>query len=232
MYILMVSGSNSVAIAYDETGDILPRIQGMWYDERGNVVLDIHNNTLNDCDIVGIYDVAGGRSDFSCIIRIVELEGYRDIPVIFKGLTKENYHTHLLLNGDNKKGQLLIRYPKAKYYESVGGIGLDMTAKEVIAKYGMPDSDSTARIWKYRNLGMMLGIEYNRVSIIAIMKNGNRHFDRTGFNCKNKISEFKDTYGLNQMPEAGKHKAYNIGYGEYIWFEMYPDMIMLSTDRT
>lgn len=83
--VLMLLVPNAIVMAYDAAEDILSRMQGQWYDNYGNAVLDIQGRTLNGCDIIGIYDVAGGRSNFSCIIRIVESEGYRDFPILLKG---------------------------------------------------------------------------------------------------------------------------------------------------
>ena len=80
---LVMMGFSSAAMAeYDPTPRILSKLQGQWYDQEGNVVLDFQGNTVNGCAIVGVYHLAGGDTDFSGIIRIVEAEGYREMHVI------------------------------------------------------------------------------------------------------------------------------------------------------
>jgi len=226
--------------AYDPTPGILSRLQGKWYDAAGNVVLDFQGNTVNGCTIVGAYNPAGGSSDFSCIIRIIEAQGYRDLPIIGENLYKGSYHSHVILNGDNRderKGTLLLRTPEAQYYESVGGIGLDMPATEVQAKYGSPDAIQSVKpwtqldTWQYRKLGLELTIRHGRVWIIKIDHSGDRHFDRTGFDCANAPYEFQEAYGFKRAPKAGQYGAYGIGHGEFLWFNDYPDSITLSTFR-
>lgn len=227
----------AMASSYDATSSILSKLQGQWYDAEGNVILDFQGKTVNGYEVVGAYHPAGGSSDFSCIIRIIEADGYRDLPIIGENLRKDSYHAHVILNGDNgdeSKGTMLMRTPQARYYESVGGIGLDMPAKEVLAKYGKPDKIQQSQTWKtldtwqYQKLGMELTMRHQRVFIIKMYRNGNRHFDRTGFDCANAPYEFKAAYGFRQAPKAGQYGAYGVGHGEYMWFDDYPNSITLS----
>ena len=80
--------------------------------------------------------------DFSCTLRIIENESYKDLFLICSHVGKPDYHSHIILNGaysDTSKGAMLLRTKTAQYYETVGGIGIDMPANEVLAKYGKPD---------------------------------------------------------------------------------------------
>ena len=226
-----------MASSYDATSSILTKLQGQWYDAEGNVVLNFQDKTVNGCKVVGVYHLAGGNSDFSCIIRIIEAEGYCDLPIIGENLRKNSYHAHVILNGDNRNdnnGIMLMRTPQAQYYESVGGIGLDMPAKEVVVKYGKPDKIQKSKpwktldIWQYEKLGLELTMRHQRIFIIKMYQNGNRHFDRTGFDCANTPYEFKEAYGFCQVPKVGQYGAYSIGHGEYMWFDDYPNSITLS----
>lgn len=61
---LAVLGFSSAALAYDATPGILAKLQGQWYDQDGNVVLDFQGNTVNGCEIVGAYRPAGGIFGF------------------------------------------------------------------------------------------------------------------------------------------------------------------------
>lgn len=233
--VLMICFSTVAMAAYDPTAKILSKVQGTWYDLSGNAVLDFQGDIVNGCKIVGAYSPAGGSSDFSCIIRIVENGEYRDLPIIGENLGDGNYHSHIIFNGDsrdNSKGTLLMRTTEVKFQETVGGIGIDMPAKEVLSKYGKPGSIETrdgVSVWKYQNLGLELSIRHQRVWIIKIYKSGNRHFDTTGFNCANAPYEFQTAYGFNRVPSAGTFGAFAVGNGEYMWFDAYPNSITLST---
>lgn len=233
--LLLLCFSTVAMAAYNPTEKILSRLQGEWYDSAGNVVLNFAGDTVNGCKIVGAYNPAGGSSDFSCLIRIIENGEYRDLPIIAENLGPDNYHAHVILNGDNRdenKGTLLMRTITAQYQETVGGIGIDMPEKEVLAKYGQPDVIGIERgvpIWKYQSLGLELSMRHQRVWIIKILRNGNRHFDRTGFNCANAPYEFQEAYSFNRVPAAGTFGAFCVGHGEYMWFDNYPNSITLST---
>ena len=84
-------------------------------------------------------------------------------------------------------------------------------------------------LWKYQSLGLELSMRHQRVWIIRILRNGNRHFDRTGFNCANAPYEFQEAYSFNRVPAAGTFGAFGVGHGEYMWFDNYPQSITLST---
>lgn len=221
-----------------QTASIVSKLQGQWYDENGNVAFDFEGNTVNGCPIVGAYHPAGGSGDFSCTLRIIENESYKDLFLICSHVGKLDYHSSIILNGDNldaSKGTMLLRTKTAQYYETVGGIGIDMPANEVLAKYGKPDISRIWRgipgeyLWKYNRMGLELVMRHNRVERIRILKDGDRHFDRTGFNCANAPYEFQEVYGFKNVPRAGKFGAFWVGHGEYLWFHEYPDCIEMST---
>lgn len=221
-----------------QTASIVSMLQGQWYDENGNVALDFEGNAVNGCPIVGAYHPAGGSGDFSCTLRIIENESYKDLFLICAHVGKPDYHSHIILNGaygDASKGAMLLRTKTAQYYETVGGIGIDMPSKEVIAKYGEPDMRQIWRktpgeyLWRYNRMGLELVMRYDRVDRIRILKNGDRRFDRTGFNCVNAPYEFQEVYGVRYAPGAGPFGSFEIGHGECMWFDEYPDCIELST---
>ncbi len=229
--------SSSALASYNPVQSILDKMQGKWYNANGSVVLDFEGNTVNGCPVVGIYNLAGGSSDFSCLLRIVESDGYRDLPLICENLRDGSYHSHIILNGDNfnsNKGTLLTRTPTVQYFESVGGIYIDMPEKEVLAKYGKPSSIrhsyewNNLKVWEYKKLGLDLVMRHQCVWIIKIYKNGNRRFDRTGFNCTNDLYGFCSEYGFGRVPAAGGECGYAVAPGEYMWFTDYPNSIMLT----
>lgn len=240
--LVMLGCSPAALAAYDPTARILSRLQGQWVDGAGRTVLDFAGNTVNGCPVVGVYHAAGGSSDFSCSIRIVEAAGCRDLPIIGESLRDDSYHAHVILNGDNRdesRGELLMRIREPRYAESVGGIGIDMTEEDVRARYGSPDTIQPKMIsngkewkgqtiWSYKKLGMDLTMRHQRVLAIRICRDGDRHFDRTGLSCASLPAEFQAAYGFRHAPQAGQFAAYGVGHGEYLWFDDYPRSITLS----
>jgi len=107
-----------------------------------------------------------------------------------------------------------------------------MAARWWISCYGQPDRIETGRdhreAWTYSSLGLGISWEDGIVTKLRIYDNGNRHFDRTGFNCANPIQDYVQYYGWNRSPKAGGYGAYGIGYEEYLWFDQYPKAVELS----
>lgn len=208
----------------------LPRLQGNWYDLDGNVVLTFDGASVNGCPVVDILRVAGGGGDVGFTVRIVEDAGYRDLKLSCMGLSPnpDDYHQYIRLDGKQK----LRRFPEARYYETIGGLGLGMTKQDVLSRYGQPDVVETGRdhreTWTYSSLGLGISWEDGIVTKLRIYDNGDRHFDRTGFNCANSIQDYVQYYGWNRTPKAGGYGAYGIGYGEYLWFDRYPKAVELS----
>lgn len=234
--------SSSIAMAYyDATPKILSKLQGAWYDADGNVVLNFDGDTVNGCKVVGAYHPAGGSSDFSCTLRIVEAGGYRDLHLDCEHLESDSYHAHVVLNfsyDDPSKGTFLLKTKEPRFYESVGGIGIDMLPSQVTFMYGAPDSivpEKTANgcvfgeKWMYRKLGLQVEMRFGRVAAIRIFKYGDRHFDRTGFNCANAPYEFQEMYKFYKCPTAGSEGAFPVGHSEYMWFDDYPNSIVLNS---
>jgi outer membrane autotransporter protein len=80
---------------------------------------------------------------------------------------------------DGGKGTLLLRTKDPEYYESVGGIGLDMTEGDIRAKYGDSDtilprtsSDGIPDKANYRTGEQSLSIEHGR----TLYRGKNRSF--------------------------------------------------------
>ena len=248
---LLVLGFSSVVFASsDPTPRILSVLQGQWYDQNGSMVFDFQGNTVNGCSIVGAYHVAGGHSNFSCVLRIVEAGGYRDLLIGCDSMFPESYHSHVIFYKQNKfnpdEAICLLKTKEPQFNESVGGICLDMTEEAVQAKYGSPDFTQPKKdrrgqdvqgdtVWVYQKLGMTLTMCYHRVEEIRIYRNGDRHFDRTGFNCANLPAEFqeaydiRDAFGRPRIPKYRQYGPFHIGHGEYMWFDDYPDSIRLNT---
>lgn len=212
----------------------IPKLQGTWYDTRGNPVFTFAGRTLNGCPIVGIYNPAGGGGDIGFTLRIVEKTGYRDLRLSFENLVTDPHAYHQMMYTNDRAYR---RTPRLQYYESVGGLALGMTEQEVEQKYGKPDTilatpRSAITKWVYPNLGLELEFRRGKIlEAIKIYSTGDRRFDRTGFNCSNSLSEYKNQYGFKRQLTGTKRDlqgAYGIGYDEYLWFSDYPNSITLS----
>ena len=225
---LFIMCLSQVAFAIDYTGKYVPWLQGNWYDLKGNVVLSFSGNYVNDCPIIGIYNPAGGGGDVGFVLRINENDVYRDLRLSCTGISPDptKYHQYIRFNGTT-----LRRTPAAQFHESVGGLGLGMSADDVIAKYGKPDNYSTDQgrrlQWVYSRLGLAISWQNDIVSQIIIYRNGDRRFDSTGFNCNNSLGEYAEAYGMKSVPRVG-YGPRGIGYSEYLWFEQYPNSVELS----
>jgi hypothetical protein len=204
----------------------LNKIQGTWYDNSGNPRYTFNGNLLNRNKIVGFYDAAGGGSNFGVKMRILVDGAYNDMKVSFSSLSSDQsrYHQYMTVN-DN----VYRRTPRARYYESIGGIYLGMPISDVYQLYGQPDVNQTDRhLHKvgYSKLGLMLDVRANIVAQITIFTYGDRKLDRTGLSASSSLDEFTEAYGM-QRP-AGLGHANAIGYSEYIWIKDYPRSVTLS----
>ena len=219
----------SLCFAYQSLTDrYLPALQGNWYDLDGNVVLTFDGASMNGCPIVDFVRGAGGGGDIGLTIRIVENSGYRDILLSCSGLSPNTEDPHQFIYYND---QSLRRFPKEKFFESVGGLTLGMSKKEVTAMYGQADSVSSkgySEKWFYTKLGLGLTWYKGIVTAIRIYSYGDRHFDRTGFNCSDPVEVYAETYSLYKVPKPGKFGAYAISKGEYLWFDHYPEYVELN----
>jgi hypothetical protein len=202
---------------------VLNKVQGTWYDTAGNPSFTFDGGTLNGYRITGLFDPAGGSSDFGAKIQLLVNNHYQMFPVSFQGLSsnKNIYHQYMFADG-----QAYRRTPQERYYESVGGIYLGMTRNQVLALYGQPDVDQNSSMG-YSKLGLMLDVRNSLVQQIKILAYGDRRMDRTGLSATSSVAQYANAYGMNRVPSPNGG-ANAIGYGEYIWFAAYPQSVTLS----
>lgn len=213
-------------VAQNHLHDILEVITGDWYNHNGNKVLSIGNGYINGCPILAGFDWAGSKQFGGVILRIKESSGVRDIHINWlKGEGAGNYV-------QIDKGEHLHNTTKPYFFESVGGIYLGMTAKEIEAKYGQAQKispgekfldGSTNRVrWYYPKQGIVLWFDGDSISHISLLKNSPLHFERSGLNCQNTPQEFAKAYSMSRIPDVSKKNssdmAYSIGHGENLYF--------------
>lgn len=201
---------------------VLDRLSGDWYN-NGKLVLSIHDNYLNDCQIVKVMNIAGGGGLAGGQLRIIEDSGYRDLKLSWR-IFKDR-HDHITFNN-----QVLHKADNG-YYESVGGVYLDMPYRDVLSTLGSPDNTENLRYGGlklyYYNKGLTLVIRYDEVNNITLLKGGTAHFDSSGFNCNDSLSDYFNQYGLKGTVVKGIRQIDSTG--EYFFFPDYPEKISLST---
>ena len=207
---------------------VLAVMSGQWYDSDGNLVLDISGIEINGCSVISGFDFAGSNAFGQGKFRIAEKQGYRDIDLAWKiGDTQQDrivLDRMLTLHKDSTK---------AEHYESVGGVYLGMSQKQLISMYGMPSKIYTSQktkllcgvnmdSWCYLEDGWLVTFDGDVSDRIVIFYGGTRKFDRTGFNCQNSIERYAEVYGAKES-----NNMY-IGHGEYLNFDEYPRSILFS----
>jgi len=79
MALLMFTVGTAYAMQVDYR--TLNKMQGDWYNNNNNLVLAIHDNYINDCEVVETHDFAGDGSNGVEYFRIKEDTGYRDLKI-------------------------------------------------------------------------------------------------------------------------------------------------------
>ena len=222
--------------AYTRTTSItnLEKIMGNWYDSKGNLALTIGRDyTINGCQVIAAYFTNEFYSLYfgaaNEVYRIIEKNGYRDINFEHY-FGKNGNHEMLIVDGKNT----LRRTKEPRYLESIGGIYLGMDKDQIVSLYGQPSKIETVRHhveWNYDNEGFNVHFVGNVVDRIKIYPNGNRRFDRTGLSARDSKETFKQHYnaknGFNQRYGV-TDKILDIGNGEEIYFDRYPQYIMFT----
>lgn len=201
---------------YDKYASI---IEGEWYDTSGNLVLSIHGHSINGCDIAFFRDLAGGSGQADGMVAIHEDSGQRLLHLSWHITHRKN--DVITLNDS----QALHRSPTDYYYESVHGIHLGMSAKEVRHVIGEPsfiDSSQYTSKWHYSDLKMVLGFERGSVAFIYLYPGCPYTFDRSDLNCDNNIGDFTKFYQTKLSQRGQNMSSISIGnneYLEYIYFQ-------------
>jgi len=218
-----VSASSNVIENY------LPQLKGVWYDLSGNPGLSFSTDSLNGYKIIDINRGDGHGEHIS--VRLIVNGEYKDynLKLINFSSKQGNYHQYIAANN-----KIFRRTKMPQFNESVGGLGIGMSQKDVLQRYGRPEkefegSDTAAPYWWYQKLAMYLYWYRGMVYKIAIYRWGDRHFDKTGLNCLNSPADFANAYRMDTVPQGGNGNGpYAIGNNEYLEFNEYPFGIFLT----
>ena len=202
MFMLMFS-----CVCYAASSSFL---EGDWYDKAGNLVLSIHDGYLNDCQIISFISGAGSTRMGACTLTVEEGHGSRDISLGVRVLGDP--HDRLIF--DNTA----LHKADCTHYESVSGVYLGSTAKDVVQALGQPESvsDYSNDIrYSYNSGSLLIDIKYGEVESIWLNSDSTLHFDRSGLNCNSSGEDFRRAYGIRDAighREIGKT-------GEYLHFK-------------
>ena len=109
----------------------LQLMRGDWYTDNGTKVLSINDKYINGCEVLSVYDFAGGSNFASGIFRIQESTGIRDLKIHWKIFGERG--DYITLNDTQ-----MLHKTQNYFYESVSGIHLGMSADNVMHQLGHP----------------------------------------------------------------------------------------------
>lgn len=201
-----------------EAADWLEPALGDWYDMKGNQVMVVSAEAINDCPIVGLKDMVYDYPRTGSV-TVREAAGDKTIKMDILG---HKSHQYIILNDRTP----LRRSVHGDHYESVGGLHLGMTKEEVTAAYGQPDrvvQDQNTKSWAYDSHHMELLIQGNIVMAVRIYKDSDLTFAQSGLGAADTPEAYAAAYGLESVPHipAGEDaisQAYSIPQGEWLYF--------------
>lgn len=166
-------------------------LQGDWYDSAGNLVLSINGHYINGCKVVAYLACGEARG-----YRIQEADGYRDI-----GLTSEamNEMDFLIFN----EQQTLRHSKEPQYTESIAGLYLGMSQKDLEALYGSPTRKETYNVgvgdsfphanWYYGDKFKVCFLG-DMISSITFYHPETLSYDKSGVPCTTPMTKLKEIY--------------------------------------
>ena len=183
---------------------------GDWYDMDGNLILTINDGYINGEKIISVGYTGDTVAFYK--FRIKDGNGYSDIELQTFGSSGVNdEHSMLILN--DMKPLRMTQNPK--YFESIGGIYLGMSKKQVMSIYGEPlsvENQPTRKTSTWTYTGFEIFFQYDVVTSITIYGSSDRRFDLSGLSANSSITDFERKYET----KAGRRGALNIGHGEII----------------
>lgn len=212
----------STVQAYPDTMEkYLPLLAGDWSDEKGNVVLRIHDGYLNDCRIVDL-NIADSIKNGGAKVSIEEATGVRQI-FLYTNVNGE-ISDHLGL----EDGTPLYRnFPY--WHVTIGGVHLGSTPEDIVQAFGKPDAVQKRTGYSsrqgdialvYRKKGIEFGVNSVSKTVRYIILSPQSSIIWDGMKRRDGgFKLYEDKY-INRP----------IGYGEY--FRSYKGYITLMNEKT
>ena len=204
----------------------LELLQGDWYNDDGELVISIKGNYINGCQVLSASQFAGANRFAAATFNVRESAGIRGIKIMFQIFDEKSDY---IVVDDS----VTLHKTKDYWYESIGGIHLGMSAKNLKNTMGEPNRIKShgkyGYTWYYDDNGLEISFSGNGVSNITIMKSCKLKLAKSGLNSNNTTADFIKFYGWK--PRDGKYylQAPNpISGGEFIWFSEDMQKVSLS----
>lgn len=197
---------------------------GDWYSTKGNFVMNVQDNNINGCPILGISDYT---LDYprKGTLQIQE-STTRDMKLELFG---NKAHQYLVVDNN----MVLRRSIHPSYNESMGGIYLGMTKDDLISLYKQPtrvNQEGDLERLNYDNHKFAAVFKNNIIVAIRMYMDSDRHFDKSGLGVTSSAADYAKMYGFETPviptdPNAVS-KGYKIDDGEFFHFS--PAYVELS----
>ncbi len=202
---------------------LLGRMQGIWYSENSTTEYEFKDGFIDKDKVLSIDMGTEGENTFGCRIYCLDSADNEQFSynIAFQNLqdsagdaAKSAYHESMTMV---KSGKVFHRTKELQYFESIGGLYLEMPEQKVVEMYGAPEAavnEADKKVLKYTKLGLSIDTENGRISSITIYNWGDRAFDKSRLTAKSMPAEFAQKY--NAKEELTGDGVIDTGYNEYI----------------
>ncbi len=225
----------AAAVIEDTTTKNLNRLHecvgGEWCDENGHRAVDMGENTINGIRISDVMNFTGNPYGGSATMMILGNSG-----TTYSNIYWENTAGQRSITLGNLR--MVPKTVNLRPAETVGGLYLDMTLKELEDKYGagrlMTASETQAICGPavesryFANVGMAVSFDPRTYTIdrIMLVKGGSAAFDISVLNADSPLYRYAEVYNWGSAPQQGD--IVNIGTGEAMNFKYYPQSVILQ----
>jgi len=208
----------------------LKLMEGNWYNDDGKLILTVKGDYINGCEVMSAFDFAGASNFATGVFHIRESKGMRQMRIGWKIYGENNDY----ITVDRKQ---MLHRTMDYYYESVGGVHLGMSIKNLEKIWGKPSSiqsrGSGNQAWYYDDKKISISFDANCISGITLYKGCKLKFEKSGLNCQNSPQEFRRVYQWQSLPSWKNEFMYfntghRINHGEYIFLKNNMESVTLS----
>ena len=243
-----VMGVTNVASKLDDKyiNKYLQILQGDWYDKNGNKLVTFNDRKINGCEIVDIYDMAGGGGKAAATFRLKEDGQEWDVRISWD--ISKSPRDFIAVDG----GQTMFRSQNAESVETametVEGVYLGMPPEQVEQKLGKPSrilskehplevgGNTFVSGWLYADKGLLVSFRNGSADGIALLRGSPLRFGKSGLNCSNSLDEFEKAYNMKRKPRVPTDRSMvipcPIDNGQTLFFGMDMDYVLLSIYAT
>ena len=209
--------------------DQMQYLAGNWYDMNGNIQFEIIGRHMLCGVVTGGRNFIGSQSFGSG--TFIMAYPYDKSGTLLWATHGEGNHSLLILEIRKGKPEVFRRSSMQKYTESVNGIYLGMTDRQVQERFGQPErKEDNGTEWFYPDQGIKVAFLQGVANTITITGEKAR-LDGSGLGLFSDDTALKDRYDLqsNDYPEAFSVYEGIIGSGEKLMVMKNPRAIVLTS---